>query len=64
MYQREYRKEQYICREGGVGTQLYVTAGAYTGQCECTTCVYVYIRMHVRMYISVVVMVISNCNQL
>ena len=26
MYEREFRKEQYICREGGVGTQLYVIA--------------------------------------
>lgn len=33
MYQREYRKEQYICREGGVGTQLYVTAD---GEVEVT----------------------------
>ena len=27
MYQREYRRDHYICREGGVGTQLYVIAG-------------------------------------
>lgn len=27
MYEREFSKEQYICREGGVGTQLYVIAG-------------------------------------
>ena len=26
MYQREFTKEQFICREGGVGTQLYVLA--------------------------------------
>ena len=24
MYQREFTREQYVCREGGVGTQLYV----------------------------------------
>ena len=26
MYEREYQREQLICREGGVGTQLYVLA--------------------------------------
>ena len=37
MYEREYQREQLICREGGVGTQLYVLAG------KCT--VYTYVRM-------------------
>lgn len=27
MYERQFKKDQYICREGGVGTQLYVIAG-------------------------------------
>ena len=27
MYERVFTKEQYICREGGVGTQLYVISG-------------------------------------
>ena len=31
MYQREYRRDHYICREGGVGTQLYVIAGEEGG---------------------------------
>ena len=26
MYQREFKQHQYICKEGGVGTQLYVLA--------------------------------------
>ena len=29
MYIREFKKEQYVIREGGVGTQLYVIAGLY-----------------------------------
>ncbi len=29
MYERKFTREQYICREGGVGTQLYVIAGAW-----------------------------------
>ena len=27
MFQREFGQGQFICREGGVGTQLYVIAG-------------------------------------
>ena len=27
MYEREFRREQYVIREGGVGTQLYVISG-------------------------------------
>ena len=27
MFQREFAQGQFICREGGVGTQLYVIAG-------------------------------------
>ena len=27
MYMREFKREQYVIREGGVGTQLYVIAG-------------------------------------
>ena len=29
MYQREFKKEQFVIREGGVGTQLYVISGTY-----------------------------------
>ena len=29
MYQREFKQNQYICKEGGVGTQLYVLASNY-----------------------------------
>ena len=29
MYERVFTKEQYICRENSVGTQLYVIAGMY-----------------------------------
>ena len=27
MYEREFKKEQFVIREGGVGTQLYVISG-------------------------------------
>ena len=27
MYMREFKKDQFVIREGGVGTQLYVIAG-------------------------------------
>jgi len=33
MYQREFTKEQYICREGSVGTQLYVISGVWGQTC-------------------------------
>ncbi|XP_065911725.1 cGMP-dependent protein kinase 1-like isoform X3 [Dysidea avara] len=33
MYQREFKQQQFICREGGVGTQLYVLA---SGEVEVT----------------------------
>ena len=28
MYEREFKKEQFVIREGGVGTQLFVISGA------------------------------------
>lgn len=34
MYQREFTKEQYICREGSVGTQLYVISGVCGQTCS------------------------------
>ena len=30
MYLREFKQQQFICREGGVGTQLYVLASTLT----------------------------------
>ena len=30
MYIRDFAADQYICREGGVGTQLYVLAGRFS----------------------------------
>lgn len=30
MYIRDFAADQYICREGGVGTQLYVLAGTFS----------------------------------
>ena len=27
MYERDFKKEQFVIREGGVGTQLYVISG-------------------------------------
>ena len=34
MYERAFTKEQFICRENSVGTQLYVIAGVYGGVSE------------------------------
>ena len=33
MYQREFKQHQYICKEGGVGTQLYVLASNENDVC-------------------------------
>ena len=30
MYEREFKREQFVIREGGVGTQLYVISGICT----------------------------------
>ena len=35
MYQREFKQHQYICKEGGVGTQLYVLASKNTMHITC-----------------------------
>lgn len=35
MYQREFTNEQYICREGSVGTELYVISGTFVCVCVC-----------------------------
>lgn len=29
MYEREFKKDQFVIREGGVGTQLYVISGTH-----------------------------------
>lgn len=39
MYQREFTREQYVCREGAVGTELYVISGMSH---ECLLCGWVY----------------------
>ena len=41
MYERVFTREQFICRENSVGTQLYVIAGMYV-------CMYVCASMHVK----------------
>ena len=33
MYEREFKREQFVIREGGVGTQLYVISGIYYVAC-------------------------------
>ncbi len=39
MYERSFTKDQYICREGGVGTQFYVISGKVSNNgihCVCS----------------------------
>ena len=45
MYQREFKQHQFICKEGGVGTQLYVLASNHV------MCTYVHVVVCVYLYI-------------
>lgn len=44
MYIREFAADQYICREGGVGTQLYVLAGRSSCHMFCPS---LYVQIYV-----------------
>ena len=43
MYEREFKKEQFVIREGGVGTQLFVLSGA-------DIYIFMYVYVYVYMY--------------
>lgn len=43
MYQREFKQHQYICKEGGVGTQLYVLASNNIMNIIIYSCTYIYV---------------------